>query len=140
MALGNLVHYAMSLIETRGDLPEAMQRLLREGAIRDGQREAIEQRIIMILEHPELTHYFDPGWKVYNEREILMRKAVFLRPDRLQVKGQSAVIIDYKTGQARPEHLGQLREYRQGVNQMGLQVERAILVYIKQEQITLEEL
>ncbi len=139
LSIGNLIHYAMSMIHTRADLPAAIQRLLREGALRESQEERMEKVLTQITEHPDLTGYFDAGWKVYNERELLIRKAVFLRPDRLQVRGRSAVLIDYKTGQPRPEHRDQLQEYQEVVSRMGFEVERAILVYINQEQVIIEE-
>ena len=77
---------------------------------------------------------------MFNERELLIRKAVLLRPDRLQIRQGSAVLMDYKTGHPKPEHREQLGAYVSEVSRMGYRVERAILVYIKQEQIILEEL
>ena len=137
---GNLIHYAMSLIRTRDDLSPALSRLLREGEIRASQRESTQQVLRAITEHPDLKSYFEPGWEVYNERDLLMRKAVLLRPDRFQIRDGKAVILDYKSGIPKPEHRAQLGQYADAIRAMGYQVIRSILVYIQEKQITLEEL
>ena len=93
-----------------------------------------------ILDHPELETYYKPGWEVFTERDLLIGKRVILRPDRLQIRDGSAVILDYKTGKPRPEHREQLGVYAREISQMGFRLQRAVLVYIGEENVTLEEL
>lgn len=140
ISLGNLVHYAMSLIRVREDTEAALERLGREGLLRIEQQDPMRTLLHGITGHPRLEAYFRPGWEIYNERELFIRKAVFLRPDRFQIQKGEAVVMDYKTGQARPKHREQLTSYADEIGRMGFRVSNAILVYVKGTEVTLEEL
>ncbi len=85
-----------------------------------------------ILNHSELSIYFEKKWKVYNESEIVFEHHIF-RPDRICIQGNDAVIIDYKTGAEESKHLEQLTNYKKAVEGLGFKVKKAILVYIRKD-------
>jgi ATP-dependent exoDNAse (exonuclease V) beta subunit len=90
----------------------------------------IKPKIIEIVSHPELSEFFKKDWEVHNEIEITNNGNV-LRPDRICLKGQNAVIIDYKTGAEKESHLSQLTTYKAALEAMGFSVKTCILVYIR---------
>ena len=90
----------------------------------------LKPKIFEIISHPEISEYFKKDWDVYNEIE-LTNNAKVLRPDRVCLKGQVSVIIDYKTGAEKDAHLSQLTKYKAALEAMGFSVKTSILVYIR---------
>jgi ATP-dependent exoDNAse (exonuclease V) beta subunit len=83
-----------------------------------------------IVNHEDLSSYFDENWEIYNECDLAYGGQI-LRPDRVCIKDNKAVIIDYKTGIERDAHQQQLTNYKDALEAMDFSVERAILVYIR---------
>jgi CRISPR/Cas system-associated exonuclease Cas4 (RecB family) len=90
------------------------------------------------VEHHLLAPYFELGLRVFNEREILTKNGLVLRPDRMVFRKEGATVLDYKTGNPKPEHRTQVQAYRQALEESGYSVESAILVYIHENQVTPE--
>ena len=91
-----------------------------------------------LVEHPELHRYFTDVYTIYNERDILLKSDKILRPDRLVLKDNKAIIIDYKTGLHNSKYIEQLYDYADALISMGFEVEKKILVYIN-DGITIKE-
>jgi len=134
---GNLLHYAMGLIENRNDIVKAIATLRQNGDISFGEVDYIRKKVNQIIEHPLLTKYYSGGLIVKNEVDILTKKGQLLRPDRIVIKGKNATLIDYKTGKRNPKYHEQLYAYADTLSSMGYEVENKIIVYID-ESITPE--
>ena len=87
--------------------------------------------ITNIVEHPQLSNYFSPDNVIYNEKDIITRDGIILRPDRLVINAQNeVVIIDYKTGLPDRKHAFQLESYSDALKDMSLSVSKKILIYV----------
>ncbi|WP_420592815.1 UvrD-helicase domain-containing protein [Robiginitalea biformata] len=139
-AYGNTLHLALSLIRTAADLPGVIPRLVGEGLLPAEEKESLARLLEQVVRHPELAPYFEEGAEIYNERDIILRNKVILRPDRLVIQEGRAVIIDYKTARPAPGHRDQLRGYASAIEEMGLKIDRALLVYITDKGIQTETL
>ena len=139
-AFGNTLHLALSLVRTAPDLPGVIPRLVGEGLLPAEEKESLSRLLERVVRHPELAPYFEAGAEIYNERDIILRNKVILRPDRLVIEQGKAVIIDYKTARPAPGHRDQLRGYAAAIEEMGLEIDRAMLVYITDKEIQIETL
>ncbi len=137
---GNAIHLALSRVRVAGDVPDVVAGLIGEGLLQDDGKQAFRESLEQIVEHPELSSYFKEGPEVYNERDIILRNKVLLRPDRLVVYPDRAVVIDYKTATPSPAHREQIAGYARAVEEMGMTLDRALLVYIKDNGIEIETL
>ena len=54
-----------------------------------------------------------------NEAEIISANGAVLRPDRVAMKDNSVVIIDYKTGLMSNSHAKQITQYGDALNEIG---------------------
>lgn len=136
---GNLLHYAFENIRFAQDIPRAVRQLLREGLLSADEAPFMESYMQQVVSLPEIAPYFDPnsGWEPLNEQEIIYTPAGeglqpfrSFRPDRILLKGQQAVLLDYKTGlETRTEHITQLKGYAGLIAQMGYQTAALWLVY-----------
>lgn len=138
MAYGNILHYALSLVIHAPDVEKAATRLIEEGMIRTEESAILKQRLESVVRHPRLAPYFESGVRVLNEQDIFLKNGVILRPDRLVLSNEKAVIMDYKTGRTDENYRIQIQEYREAIQAMGYVVEAAIIVYISENLITPE--
>ncbi len=128
---GNLIHLVLSKIKTIEDLDFALNELIILGNLTEENTEAIKTLVINVIKHPELKPYFSYKLDIYNERDIITETGQILRPDRLVINDKKeAVIIDYKTGSAKPYHNTQLNSYEETLKTMGFNVLHKYLVYI----------
>lgn len=128
---GNLVHLILSKIKTIQDIDFAFNDLMVLGGITTENSEALKALVLSVVEHPKLRGYYQDEFKIYNERDIISSSGQLLRPDRLNINSNNDVIlIDYKTGDYKPNHKSQLNTYDDVLNQMNLKVTNKFLVYI----------
>ena len=128
---GNLVHLILSKIKTVEDLDFAFNDLLTAGDATQNNKEELKNSVLEVINHPKLNLYFKNDFKIYNERDIITSSGQLLRPDRLNINSKKeAIIIDYKTGDAKESHANQLYTYEAVLNEMNLNVTHKLLVYI----------
>ena len=61
-----------------------------------------------------------------------------MRPDRVCIDGDRAVVLDYKTGAPRAEHSAQVAEYALVLQNMGYKVEKCLLIYLNDDKIEVQ--
>jgi len=131
---GNLIHYIMSQIKTKIDVDITFERCLATGIINSVQAQELKQIVIKIVEHPKLSNYFNSDNTIYNERDIITKEGISLRPDRLVINAKKeVVIIDYKTGESNKEHAQQLQIYQDALEDMNFLVTKKLLIYINDD-------
>lgn len=131
--MGNVIHHALSQIQTIKDMPTVLEQMGASGALPKEHKNEIEEKIRAVVEHPRLLPYFSDGGEVLNEQEILLPNGLTLRPDRISIYGDEATLIDYKTGRQSPAHKDQIMQYADVLKEMGYQIKHAIIVYIDQQ-------
>jgi ATP-dependent exoDNAse (exonuclease V) beta subunit len=128
---GNLIHLLLSLITYESDIDNAIHELLAKGAIKEGQVGILRTDVEALIRHPEINPYFQQAYTVYNERDIISKNGMLLRPDRICIDQHSNVtIIDYKTGLIHASHEQQLFSYQDILEEMDFKVVKKLLLYI----------
>ncbi|WP_345006198.1 UvrD-helicase domain-containing protein [Snuella lapsa] len=131
---GNLIHTIMSKIQTHEDVDSAFKDLVNASNVTQEQATILKQLVIKIIEHPTLSDYYTPQYKIYNEQDIISKQGYILRPDRIVCnKDNEVIIIDYKTGSEDIKHKQQLQSYQDILESMKLRVIKKILVYINSD-------
>ncbi|WP_318310843.1 UvrD-helicase domain-containing protein [Flagellimonas crocea] len=131
--MGNVIHFALSQIETINDVDAVLERLEIEGHFPKEAAGDIKQKIMAVVNHPKLKDLFLDDLHVLNEREILTTDGFSLRPDRIVISENEATIIDYKTGKPSPKHKEQIANYADILRDMDFKIKQSIIVYIDQE-------
>ncbi|WP_300793888.1 exodeoxyribonuclease V subunit beta [uncultured Bacteroides sp.] len=121
---GQLLHTLFASIDTREDLPSAIERLLFEGVIESAEKaEEIRKVAERALNLEEVKDWYSGEWTLYNECSIIYNdgqgKMQTRRPDRVMMKDDEVVVVDFKFGKKKPEYSTQVREYMSLISEMG---------------------
>lgn len=130
---GNLVHEILSKIKTEVDIDFVLNDFMQSGRLDSYQNKELKHVIHEIVNHEDLKNYFCQDDYILNEQDIITKSGAIFRPDRIIIKNNQAVIIDYKTGLHTPKHTKQLQEYADVLREMNLIVAKKILVYINDD-------
>ena len=84
-----------------------------------------------VINKSNLKTFFTKEYRITCEKEIFNENKEILIPDRIMFdKNQTATIMDYKTGEPRKSDLNQVEKYKLTLQKMGIDVDKALLVYV----------
>lgn len=121
---GNLLHYIFSLIHTTADVPYALAQAKLRGLFAN-QEEEKELNLLVNkrLSDPQAAEWFNGTWRIFAESTILRHDEhgclEQCRPDRVMMRKDETVVIDYKTGDYQKSYDKQVRGYITALQQMG---------------------
>ena len=127
---GSVVHFALSLIHHREDIPMALLRTKMEYALDSESIMAIENSIKDMFELETVSNWFDRKWKIRNEASLILEHGKVLRPDRVMTDGDQAIVIDFKTGLESNIHSHQVKEYKLTLMDMNYTNVEGYVLYI----------
>ena len=81
-----------------------------------------------------LSFIYDSNQIIYNEREFRSSDNEILRLDRLIIKDNQAIIIDYKTSKGEND-INQVRNYLSNINLCGFNKVSAFLLYVSNQEL-----
>ena len=120
---GRLLHTLFSAIETEEDIDNAIDQLVFEGII--GKPET-EEKIRELTHHafslPQVQDWYSGSWHLFNECDIIWQERGELRtrrPDRVMMRGNEIVVIDFKFGKQNKKYNKQVQGYMQLLTRMG---------------------
>lgn len=130
---GNTVHAYLAEIRYPEDKEPVLQRIAAS-PLSAVEKEKLNT-IIQSVCHPDyhLLLFGNEHSVIKTEVEIWQDKNKSLRLDRLILNGNSARIIDYKTGTPKKQYEAQINEYAEKIAQMGYTVTDKALLYIQND-------
>ncbi len=140
ISAGNLLHETMAQIYSETDAEQVLAELEERAIIPTEEFKKLRKTVFQIIEHSELSGFFNGMDKVYNERNIITKDGLVLRPDRINVNSENAAfIIDYKTGGSNRFHNEQLIDYKIALEEMGFSVVEKMLIYSSEDEIVINK-
>lgn len=128
---GTLMHEIVSNIKTIEDIDDALERYYISGDITSEQQDNLTILLHDYLSNPLVSEWYSGSYRVLNEVQILQPKGTFVRPDRVMIKDDEVVVIDYKFGEKEnPKYLKQVKYYSDQIRKMGYQSVRGYICYI----------
>ena len=131
---GIVVHAAMELVSSEGDVVRTLDRLEAQGLLRRNEKKNIAGKVSEILLKSEIGKWMETGWIPIKEHEIFSRGEIF-KPDLVLVKDNKAILIDYKREKRSAAHEKQILNYADILTAMGLQIEKCLLIYLDEFEI-----
>lgn len=127
---GLLAHRVLASVNTMDDLKPAIKREIIQGNLQEKDAQYLQQKITGIIANPLLCEFFNKDYEIRNESELILTDGRFIRPDRVLIRNNKAVVIDYKTGKIYESHKDQIREYGGVLLEAGYENVEAYLAYL----------
>jgi ATP-dependent exoDNAse (exonuclease V) beta subunit len=135
---GVLMHRAFENAATVHDVHLALDTMLADALLSPSEHAHLQEIIDRALANPLVAGWFGGQWEtVRNEGDILTPGEYGVkRPDRVMVRGEKAVVVDYKFGRSQSaDHAAQLRGYMRLLTDMGHTDVDGYLWYVSQGKI-----
>ncbi|MFI3247505.1 MAG: UvrD-helicase domain-containing protein [Rikenellaceae bacterium] len=136
--VGILMHKAFEQASSREQIFSNVETMLKNGHINAIEHKLLLHSIEEALQEQRAVEWFDGEWdQVRNECEIIRPGSDgSRRPDRVMIKGDRAVIVDYKFGEIRSKNnIRQMERYISLMRDMGYRDVEGYIWYIRQGEI-----
>ena len=138
---GKLLHSLFATIHTLDDLAPQVDNMLSQGLISSKkQADSIRSMISKHIAASGVSSWFDGSYTLFNEASIIYRDGGVLqtrRPDRVMIAPDGhAIVVDFKFGNEREEHIHQVCEYMDLLRKMGYPQVEGHIWYVYNNKIT----
>ena len=133
--LGTIIHRALSELTKASDLTKVINKLKEEGTCSVTEVNELENSINYLLQNNLIADWYNGDWQIISEQELLLPDGEILRPDRVMVNNNKAIIVDYKTGAKDITHHKQLNQYGMSLLEAGYSEVKKYLLYLQQKEI-----
>lgn len=120
---GRLLHTLFADIHTLNDIDPAIDRLVAEGVIAEPDTEAnIRALAHRAFSLPQIQDWYSGTWRLFSECEIIWQEDGVLhtrRPDRVMMRGEEVVVVDFKFGKPDRKYNRQVQGYLNLLTRMG---------------------
>ncbi len=134
---GILVHDILASIQDTQEVEYIIETKVFEGLIGFEEMAVLKKEITEVLSTPEISKYFEKGYEVLAERDIILTGGELLRPDRVLIKNNKAIVIDFKTGKREKKHEEQVNRYAEILRLMNYENVEAVIIYLADRSVNI---
>jgi ATP-dependent exoDNAse (exonuclease V) beta subunit len=132
---GKLMHEVFERINTPDDIRGAVMKLVSGGKVSVSESNDLKERIMALIDSPQVSEWFLPGNIVMTEAEILLPSGITRRPDRVILRDGKTIIVDFKFGEENPDYFHQVRQYKTLISEMGYAAVEAFIWYVDKNKV-----
>lgn len=125
------MHGVLSYIKTKSDVDAALQRAIQEGLLTTAEIESVKDELQELFKAPLVSSWFDEGWEVRTEVPVILPGGEESRFDRLLIKDNNAIVIDFKTGAPSKADHYQVLAYMDILKSMNFTVVEGYVLYVR---------
>lgn len=101
-----------------------------EGLFKEGEMEDVRDMVLKVLQNKRLLEILSDSYEELNEQEIISSGGMSYRPDKILLKPEEAVIIDFKfTEKKESVHRDQIENYKYLLSEMKIPMVKGYLFY-----------
>ena len=131
---GLLIHNLLSEITIKDKISDVLEKAISDNILHQDLKLSIEKKLFQIVNHPELSKFFDGRDRVLCEKELLVPSGPTFRPDRINISSSGKIsIMDYKTGRPKKRDREQILTYSNLFKEMGYKRIENFLIYINND-------
>lgn len=132
---GKFMHEVLSKIYTVDDVEPELKKLLTEGIISSNELNELKNKLITVIEFDDVKEWFTSDWEVKNESSIITSSGDIRIPDRVLIKDNKAVVIDFKFGEENEKYKEQVSEYMKYLKEMKYENVSGWLYYVERKKV-----
>jgi hypothetical protein len=129
---GKILHEMFKMIQVTDDIVPAVTHFYLQGNITKNEKDEYIKFIRNSVSNMQVSSWFQKGWKILNEAEIILPGGKMKRPDRIMIMNRQVMIIEYKFGLiTEPDYENQVIEYVNLMKKMEYESVEAYLWYVR---------
>lgn len=133
--MGKIIHEILAQIETDDQVDHALEKAMHQLTILPDEMEVVKNQIYNIISQPVAAGWFGGKYKIRNEQEILTPGKIY-RPDRIMIDGETAIVVDFKTGKRNnPAYRKQVEQYKHILRETGFNRVDGYIWYLQTNEI-----
>ncbi|MFW5821540.1 MAG: hypothetical protein ACOCWA_09625, partial [Bacteroidota bacterium] len=133
---GTQMHEILSGIKEYSDIGSSVRRAWLKGLLNSEERENLQEELSELLDRQPFRDWFSGDWTCRLEEEIIHGKGEILRPDRVMIREDMVVVLDYKFGYKKKDvYKNQMRQYYEALDSAGYTNIRLFLWYYKMNEL-----
>ena len=133
---GNDFHLLMSLCQSNVDTDQVLAKLLKDGNIEQKNEQRLRECAQAFWMKMEEGNYLQNIEKSLNEQVVLAGENDVKKPDKVFVKSEEVIVIDFKTGKINQKHMEQIVAYSKLLEEIFKKPVRCLLYYSALNQLT----
>lgn len=126
---GNQFHLAIDQISEASQIEKTLNQLINQGEIERSFKIEMSQKLALLFANKIYLSLFENATEILSEQSILIDSQTTKRPDKIILKEQETIVIDYKTGSAKTNHSQQIIQYISLMNEMNFPSVRGYIYY-----------
>jgi len=129
MQFGIQFHLLASKIDHVKDIEAELEEHIQRGEVDHKNKTELKEKLTHLLNTPEYLALYDNNIEILNEQDILVNENSVIRPDKIIIKQNETIIIDYKTGLPGKKDIKQILEYKMTLDDMDYPNVKCYLFY-----------
>lgn len=126
---GNQLHFLLSITSDISEIEFNLKSNLENGLLEKDFETKLRETLQQIFGMKDYQELLNDATKILNEQGIIISVNETKRPDKIICKENETIVIDYKTGIPKAQHLKQVQLYVDTLREMGYQQVRGIVFY-----------
>lgn len=130
-SVGIRLHRAFEGATTREEIFAKLEEMAINGELGGNDVATLKAQITHTLDNSVAGEWFSGDWEqLHRERNIIRPNGESKRPDRVMIKGDMAVVVDYKFGDENRAYARQIAAYMKELREMGYSVVKGYIWYV----------
>ncbi|MEA1873594.1 MAG: UvrD-helicase domain-containing protein [Bacteroidota bacterium] len=136
ISFGSIAHEILEQCVSADDLDAAVDNLVRKGRIEKMAAHDLKARLQQAIDMPEVRDWFYGDYQVMVEQEILFPDGSVRKPDRVMIRDNNVIVVDYKFGKKHNQRYEQqVRNYAKSLYEIGYEKVDAYIWYVFESEV-----
>jgi ATP-dependent exoDNAse (exonuclease V) beta subunit len=134
---GEIMHAILENIRHVKDIKTAVQKYAVQGILNKDESGKIEAMLTRALSDEKVCRWFSGEFTILTEAEIIGVSGTVKRPDRVMIKENNVILVDYKFGKSgySTNHIAQMKEYMALIKQMNYYDVKGYIWYLSENRL-----
>lgn len=128
---GLVIHRILEKLKDLQELGSLLQESYFEGRLDHNEMQEVKLLLSQLFKNSLMQEWFADGVRVLTEQGIILPGGSSKRPDRIVLKKEKSIVIDFKTGEEKESHSKQVKEYVELIQTLTKKPTEGYLVYIE---------
>ena len=129
MQFGNQFHLLVSVIDNFGEIESNIDKLIQKGEVSNANKTRLIEKLEQLYSRPDYQQLLNGKTDVLNEESIIVDASTIIRPDKIILKENETIVVDYKTGIPSKKDEKQILNYKNTLEIMGYPKPSCYLYY-----------